>query len=106
MPSRKQKPAKLSRYEQYELEWRGRSLEALQQEYEHQDSVVTGNIAGTGVATLAAPLTMGLSLVAVVGTGPALHIARKKRTISRTPKDATDRTVSDRFTANEHKRLI
>lgn len=86
-------------FKEYEAQCSRKSRPELQHDLQHYDNVVTGASAGTGISIITAPLTMGVSLLAIGGTAPAIHNARKKRAILRRQLQRLDSEVQPPFSS-------
>ncbi|KAI5922463.1 hypothetical protein F4810DRAFT_673876 [Camillea tinctor] len=68
-------------FKKYDEKCAGLTAEQLQLEWNHYTRLITSASTSTAVSSAAVPATFGVSAVGVVLAAPALHNARKKRTI-------------------------
>ena len=69
-------------FKKYDEKCAGLTAEQLQLEWNRYTRLITSASTSTAVSGAAVPVTFGVSAVGVALAAPALHNARKKRTIS------------------------
>ncbi|KAI1638225.1 hypothetical protein F4809DRAFT_600864 [Biscogniauxia mediterranea] len=69
-------------FKKYDEKCAGLTAEQLQLEWNRYTRLITSASTSTAVSGAAVPATFGVSAVGVALAAPALHNARKKRTIS------------------------
>ncbi|KAL2018092.1 hypothetical protein VTK56DRAFT_1278 [Thermocarpiscus australiensis] len=68
-------------FKAYDAKCAAMTPEELQLEWQHYTRLISGASTSTAVSGLAVPLTLGVSLIGVGVSAPAIHNARKKREI-------------------------